>query len=269
MISDFHLHTEFSLDAQENPENMVREAIRKGMKRICITDHQEIPPSSTAPNWERTLDEKTYMRVMQRLREKYYRQIDICIGMEIGLQLHQSEVFGKMVKELPLDFVIGSIHMFHEKYPADGDCFSGKNDEAAYQEAFEITLANIKKCNAYDVLGHVDYIVRYGKKQEESYSYNIFSDILDEILRYLIMNGKGLEVNTSGWKYGLSFPHPHGDILKRYKELGGEILTIGSDAHKYEHLGYDFHRVKGFLESCGFKYYTEFKERKPIFRQLT
>ena len=265
MISDFHLHTEFSLDAQENPENMVREAIRKGMKRICITDHQEIPPSSTAPNWERTLDEKTYMRVMQRLREKYYRQIDICIGMEIGLQLHQSEVFDKMVKELPLDFVIGSIHMFHEKYPADGDCFSGKNDEAAYQEAFEITLANIKKCNAYDVLGHVDYIVRYGKKQEESYSYNIFSDILDEILRYLIMNGKGLEVNTSGWKYGLSFPHPHGDILKRYKELGGEILTIGSDAHKPENIAQDFGEAYTLAKEAGFKAITIFRNKKPVF----
>ena len=88
-------------------------------------------------------------------------------------------------------------------------------------------------------------------------------------MRYLIANGKGIEINTAGWKYGLPFAHPHQDVLKRYKELGGEIITVGSDAHRPEHVGYDFYKVGDLLKECGFKYYTEFKARKPIFRQLT
>ena len=93
-------------------------------------------------------------------------------------------------------------------------------------------------------------------------------EVADEIMRSLIAQGKGIELNTAGFKYGLPFAHPHPEILKRYKELGGEIITIGSDAHKPEHIAYDFDRAKEVLEECGFKYYTEFKERKTIFIQV-
>ena len=118
------------------------------------------------------------------------------------------------------------------------------------------------------MLGHIDYIVRYGKTKAATYSYKEHADIIDEILKYLIEHGKGIELNMAGFKYGLGFGHPHPDIIKRYKELGGEIITIGADGHKPEHIAYDFYRVSGILKACGFEKYTEFIERKPIFRQL-
>ena len=118
------------------------------------------------------------------------------------------------------------------------------------------------------MLGHLDYVVRYGKHREQEYSYGRFADEIDEILRYLIEHGKGLEVNTAGLKYGLPFAHPHPDVLKRYKKLGGEIITVGADAHKPEHVGYDFNIVDNILEACGFKYYAEFIKRAPVFRKI-
>jgi histidinol-phosphatase (PHP family) len=130
------------------------------------------------------------------------------------------------------------------------------------------TLTDIRAIKDFDVLGHIDYIVRYGKEKEKYYSYTKFSDEIDEILKYLIAHGKGIELNTAGFKYGLGFCHPHPEILKRYCELGGEIITIGADGHKPEHIAYDFEKVAPILRECGFKYYTEFKERKPVFKQL-
>ena len=118
------------------------------------------------------------------------------------------------------------------------------------------------------MLGHIDYVVRYGNKKQEEYSYEANKDIIDEILKHLILNGKGIELNTAGFKYGLGFCHPYPEIIKRYKELGGEIITIGSDGHKPEHIAYDFGKVKDILTACNFKYYTEFKERTPIFRKI-
>ena len=118
------------------------------------------------------------------------------------------------------------------------------------------------------MLGHLDYVVRYGKHREQEYSYGRFADEIDEILRYLIEHGKGLEVNTAGLKYGLPFAHPHPDVLKRYKKLGGEIITVGADAHTPEHVGYDFNIVDNILEACGFKYYAEFIKRAPVFRKI-
>ena len=114
----------------------------------------------------------------------------------------------------------------------------------------------------------VDYVVRYGKNKEKEYSYKMFADEIDALLRELIEHGKGLELNMAGLKYGLPFAHPHPDILKRYRELGGEIVTVGADGHRPEHIAWEFDKACDILKGCNFKYYTEFKERKPIFLTL-
>ncbi len=124
-------------------------------------------------------------------------------------------------------------------------------------------LDYIKAVEDFDALGHLDYIVRYGKEQQKFYSYRQFADEIDEILKYLIANGKALELNMAGMKYGLGFAHPHPDILKRYKELGGEMVTVGSDAHRPEHIAYAYEKAGEILKECGFGYYTEFIKRKP------
>ena len=111
------------------------------------------------------------------------------------------------------------------------------------------------------------------KKYRFYATYKIFSPIQlsnarDAVLKRLISMGKGLEVNTGGLKYGLGFTNPHSDVIKRYRELGGEIVTVGADAHRPEHVGYEFEKAAGILKDCGFQYYTEFKERKPVFKKL-
>ena len=119
-----------------------------------------------------------------------------------------------------------------------------------------------------DTYGHLDYIVRYGPNQNRFYSYEKYQDILEAILKKLIEKNVGLEVNTGGYHYGLGEPNPCTAIIRRYKELGGEIITIGADAHAPEKIGYDFDRAAQVLKECGFEYYTVFKERKPEFIRL-
>lgn len=266
MKADFHMHTGFSSDTDSIPEDMVKKSIELGLKTICITDHydEDYPEDETAFR----LDVDAYFEEMKRLQEKYKNQIDLRIGVELGLQPHLSEFYQEFVSKHPFDFVIGSMHVFDKKDPYFGHYFEGKTDKEGYRAAFEETLKTIKTYNNFDVLGHIDYVVRYGKNKEKEYSYIENADIIDEILKYLIKNGKGIEINTAGLKYGLGFCHPYPAILKRYKELGGEIITIGSDGHKPEHIAYDFGKVKGILKDAGFKYYTEFKGRWPIYVNL-
>ena len=264
MKADFHMHTNFSKDSQSSPEVMIQESIQRGLKTICITDHHDI--NFTEPGFE--IDFDRYIPTLQNLQEKYRNQIEVLIGMEFGLQPE----FGTFAKELaekyPFDFIIGSLHVIDGQDPYYGKVFLDKSDEEGYRRAFELMLESIRNISDYDSLGHIDYVVRYGQYQDREYTYARYADYLDEILKHLIEHGKGLELNTAGWKYGLPFAHPHQDVLKRYKELGGEIITIGSDGHKPEHVAYDFHKVKGYLEACGFKYYTEFRQRKPYFCAL-
>ncbi len=270
MLADFHMHTNFSADveSQFTPKKMIEAAMEKGLTSICITDHEDIDYPSSLAEKDFFIDFDKYFIELKTLQKEYQEQIHVGIGVELGLQPHLAETYKKIVQKYPFDFIIGSVHLFDGIDPYSGAYFEDKTDEVGFQRGFEVILENIKAFSEFDVLGHIDYMVRYAHEQEKRYRPTDYMDIIDEILKYLIANGKGIEFNTGGFKNGLSFAHPHPDILKRYKELGGEIITIGSDGHRPIHVAYDFHRVSDVLRSCGFTNYTEFRGRKPIFRQL-
>lgn len=265
MKADFHMHTSFSTDSQSEPEEMIQGAIAKGLQTICITDHQdaEFPEAG-----EFEFELKPYFIKLPALKEQYKEQIDVRIGVEIGLQPHLGQHYRELVNAYPFDFVIGSTHVIRGMDPYNPKFFGTYPDAEGYQVTFEEMLHGVENINDFDVLGHIDYVARYDKKREKNYSYGKFKEEIDEILRKVIEKGKGIELNTSGYKYGLGFCHPHPDIIKRYRELGGEIITVGADGHRPDHIAYDFEKVFPLLKECGFKYYTEFKQRKPIFKQL-
>lgn len=266
MKADVHMHSNFSHDSECTPEQMVLGAIDKGLKVICFTDHYD--KDDFAWGQEDVFDPQAYFKVMQPLQEKYKDRIDMRIGVEIGMQPYLEPFYREFVNKYPFDFVIGSVHSIRKQDIAFGEIFKSFTDEEVYRMTLEETLEDVKIYNDFDTLGHLDYMTRYGKMREKEYSYIKYSDIIDEILKVLINKGKGLELNMAGLKYGLPYAHPHTDVLKRYKELGGEIITIGADGHKPEHIAYDFHKVSDILKACGFAYYTEFKKRKAYFCRL-
>ena len=266
MRADVHMHTSFSYDSEAEPEQMVQGAIEKGLEVICFTDHYD--KDYFYEGRECIFDLCRYFETLEMLQHKYKNRLDIRIGVELGLQPHLGESFKEIISAFPFDFVIGSVHAVQGMDPAMGVLFEGRSDEEAYRMTFEETLKDILSVRDFDVLGHIDYVVRYGKSDIGGYSYRKYADEIDAVLKEIIRQGKGIEVNMAGLKYGLPFAHPYPDILVRYRELGGEIVTVGADGHKPEHIAYDFHLADDLLKSCGFKYYTEFKGRKPIFKQL-
>lgn len=274
--ADMHMHTWFSTDSEACPCDMADEAVRKGLKTICFTDHFDKDDLEWGE--EGIFDVDAYFVEMQKLQEEYAGKLNIRIGIELGLRTYLKDYYEELTKKYPFDFVIGSVHNVPYKKDAEGNIlytdpaaeklFTDRTDKEAYRLMMETTLENVRTSDCFQTLGHLDYVVRYGKSRKKEYSYTDYADIIDEILKLLIEKEKGLEVNSAGLKYGLPFAHPHPDVLKRYRELGGEIITIGADAHKPEHIAYDFAKAEEILKSCGFKYYTEFFEQKPVFKQL-
>lgn len=274
--ADMHMHTWFSTDSEACPRDMADEAVRKGLKTICFTDHFDKDDLEWGE--EGIFDVDAYFVEMQKLQEEYAGKLNIRIGIELGLRTYLKDYYEELTKKYPFDFVIGSVHNVPYKKDAEGNIlytdpaaeklFTDRTDKEAYRLMMETTLKNVRTSDCFQTLGHLDYVVRYGKSREKEYSYTDYADIIDEILKLLIEKEKGLEVNSAGLKYGLPFAHPHPDVLKHYRELGGEIITIGADAHKPEHIAYDFAKAEEILKSCGFKYYTEFFEQKPVFKQL-
>lgn len=270
MKADCHMHTVFSADADYQPVDMILSSIDKDLETICFTDHIDYDFPKMNDKWDMTfdLDTPAYLKKIRELKEQYKEKITIRTGVELGLQPHLGARYHTYVNANDFDFVIGSLHVVDGLDPYYPEAFDGIRDEDMYRRVFDVMLECVQNTDDFDVLGHMDYIVRYGKSKAEQYSYGKYAQEIDDILRCVIEKGKGIELNTSGLKYGLGFAHPHPDILKRYRELGGEIITVGSDAHRPEHVAYDFQKVNGILKSCGFKYYTEFEKRTPIFKQL-
>lgn len=207
------------------------------------------------------------MQTPQPLAEQYSSQIRVHIGVELGLQPHLKERYHAFVEASDFDQVIGSSHVVHGFDPYYPEFYEGKTQDGAYLEYFTSILENLAVFDDFDVYGHIDYVVRYGPNKNSGYSYRKFQDVIDEILKTLIAKGKGIELNMAGFKYGLHHPHPTEEILKRYKELGGEILTLGSDAHAPDQIAYDYHRLSSLLANAGFTHYTVFRKRKPVFFQ--
>lgn len=268
--SDFHMHTAFSTDSDAPVRAMLDAAVARGLDTVCITDHmdKDYPPDEELGEHPFLFDVEEYFRTMEAVREEYRGRLEVRIGIELGLQKHLGSFCRELTEKYPFDFVIGSTHLVGGKDPYYKKCFEGKTDEEVYRQAFRETLDNIRAFQGFDVLGHYDYVVRYGDRQNFAYSYSRFADETDAVLRELIEQGKGLEMNTGGLKYGLGFCNPHPDVMKRYRELGGEIVTVGSDAHKPEHVAYDFEKACEILKNCGFRYYARYRGRKPVFQPI-
>ncbi|WP_371362111.1 Histidinol-phosphatase [Sporomusa rhizae] len=261
LLPDYHLHTNLSRDGKEHVEKFIRKAIILGMKSICITDHQDYDYTRK----KFPLDFKMYFREIEECKKKFDKIIDVRVGVEMGLEVNLEDQIKENILNIPFDFVIGSSHMVNGEDPFYPEFFLNKNENQCFEEYFKNINTNIDIYDNFDVYGHLDYIIRYAPEKQKNFSYKLLSDIIDEILSKLVKKGKGLEVNTSGWRYGLPFFHPQPQILKRYRALGGEIITIGSDAHYAKHLGYKFAVAREILKNIGFKYYSVYRKRIPEF----
>lgn len=263
---DYHIHTNFSGDCHVTMESVVQEAVAKGMKEIALTDHVDYD----YPNSDFTflIDYDQYLITFEELKRKYQKEINLILGIEIGFQPHITDQINRLLNQFPFDFVICSTHVADRSDFVNGDFFKGKTQKNAYLRYFENVYEAVNSFNNYDVYGHLDFIIRYGNYENKLLSYLDFKEMIDGILRKIIDSGHGIELNTSGYRYGLNQTHPHIHILKRYKELGGEIITVGSDAHRPKDIYSDFDTAYHLLKEAGFKRMTKYKNRTPFFIEL-
>ena len=267
MLWDTHMHCRFSGDSEADPEDMITASMNAGLGGICFTDHLDYDFPSDPPDLF-VLDLDAYDQAIVTLSEKYENVFPVRHGIELGVQPHLHERLREVARSHDYDQVICSSHAIDGLDPYYKTFFIGREERDAYRRYFESILENLNGFSDFDVYGHIDYVVRYGPNTNKFYSYAAYADILDAILEKLIDMGKGIEINTGGFKYGLGHPNPCEEILTRYHALGGEIITIGSDAHEPAHVAYDFAKVPDILRSAGFTHYTVFEKRQPVFLPL-
>ena len=266
IINDYHIHSEFSGDSNQDLVEIFEKAISLGLEEIAITDHLEYDIEGMTDNW--ILDLDRYTKTILDYKEKYKNRLNIKLGLEMGIQPHTREYLENKISKYPLDFVIASTHAIDRYDLAFGILQQTRDKEQMQKYYFETVLDNVKKYNNFSVYGHIDFVTRYGGEKYRGLEYKKNSDIIDEILKTLILKEKGIEINTSGYRYKEDRFYPCTDIVKRYFELGGEIITIGSDSHIKDYLTMDFDVAYDFLESIGVKYICGFDKMKPVFKKI-
>lgn len=258
---DFHVHSQFSTDSYSDAtmKNICDTAIDKGLSGICFTDHIDID----YPSDEEMFILDDYYESINKMSSYYKNKLSIYTGVELGLQPNLREQNEIISKKPEFDFILGSIHLVNKKELYNGDFLDNNSDHIGIMNYF----SDLKQClfDDFDSLGHIDVFRRYLNSGEKEFSFYKYKEELYEILNILISNEKGLELNTAGIRYGLSDFHPLKDILVLYRELGGKIITLGSDAHRPSDLGYEFKKALSLLKYLGYDYYCIFKKRKPVF----
>ncbi|MBO5056500.1 MAG: histidinol-phosphatase HisJ family protein [Lachnospiraceae bacterium] len=270
ITADYHLHSCFSGDSDTPMEEMIQKGISLGLTCMCFTEHMDMDYvySKSEEQGMFELNTDSYLYELATLKSKYEGQIKLLFGVELGVQPHLKKELALYSKSYPFDFIIASSHICNRKDPYYPSFYEGRSDEKAYREYFSSILDNLKAFSNFDVYGHLDYVVRYGKTKDSEYSYEKYKDILDKILETLLEKEKGIELNTGAIGYNLKDLNPCMGIIKRYKELGGEVITIGSDAHNPSAIARGFDRAAEVLIACGFKYYATFENRLTEFHRI-
>ena len=263
MLADYHVHTGFSDDSTYPLRQVALDAVRLNLDELCFTEHVDygVKPEWNQPDGARFEDGHPvtncpyvpYLDELDRVREELSGKVTLRAGLELGVQtstIGENHVLVRTLGER-LDFVICSIHQVDNLEFWNGDFQRGRTQEEIHRAYYEELLGVAERFRDYTVLGHLDLIRRYDPFGD--YPFENVRDVVAEILRRVIEDGKGIEVNTSGIRYGLDDFQPSRQVLELYRDLGGTVVTVGSDSHRPEHLGSYLRLAYRELEELGFE----------------
>ena len=277
MLCDYHVHTIYSDDSVYKMEDVINDGIKKGINELCFTDHVDYgikrdvddPLGPVYLNGQpiSNVDYPEYYKEYLYLKEKYKDQMTLKFGLEFGIQVHTIPKYNALFKQYPFDFIILSIHQVDDLEFWTGDYQKGRTEKEYYERYYQELYDVVNLYHDYSVLGHMDLIKRYD--DHDSYdSFNNHKEMITQILKIVIKDGKGIEINTSSVRYEIGDLTPSRDILKLYLKLGGTIITIGSDSHQEDHLGAYIEDTKKELKELGFKQYCTYSQMVPEFHDL-
>ena len=268
-LYDNHNHSQFSFDGKRTSVEKSAIAAREhGLAGLCFTDHCDffVPPMKAA--YEHLMKEEFDVASQQAEIDAVSARLEgirIFKGVEIGMYCKCHEVIRRLLSTWHFDQVIASVHYIDDTDPFYGGYYEDKDWKQAYGHYLETIYGEMTWMGDFDVLGHYDYVARYAPYPQASILYRDFSGIIDSILQYLAHEGKALEINTKTYQpYKGRTPVLDRNILLRFRELGGEFISLGSDSHDPERTGENFPYYAEFVRSLGFRYLTHFESRRPV-----
>ena len=260
-LPDCHNHTLCSPDSQAPLSAMAQAAAKAGLSLLCTTDHCDLLDvrGRETPDWDWT----PVLEQFSAVRAECPRGLDLRLGVELGSAQFRPDRAREILAAAPLDLVIGSAHnlsparggvdFYYLPYETEAACY------AALEDYFESLLA-IARLDLCDVIGHIIYPLRYmNGRAGRRVTLEPCRDRLEALLKAAVASGKGIEVNTNRGRD----VEPWRPLLSLYRALGGELVTLGSDAHAPEDVGGGIARAVELLKETGFRYLTVYSRRRP------
>lgn len=261
---DYHIHSEWSFDAKDGIQDIAEKALRAGLHEICFTEHIE-PYNTYGLDWDGFIDFDAYSDEIDRVRS-LFPGLSIRRGLELGLEESARPAILRYISGKSLDFLIASQHFIQGYDPYFPEYFMGKTKKESEETYLHCLLNCLTGVDSYCVVGHIGYVSK-NAPYHSPLVWRDYPDLLDEILQKIIHLGRGIEINTSS--YGVyNEPMPTAGIIRRFLELGGEIITTGSDAHGKDRAGDHCGDALELLRSLGAKYVCTFENLKPIFHKI-
>lgn len=261
LMMDYHLHSRFSGDGRSSMEDICLAAREKGISHIAITDHHDINNGKYEIS-----DPDAYIGEFRRVRP-LFPDINLAYGMEMDYRPETWATIRDIPRHLGLDFALLSLHFIDGVDPYLPEYFKERTQQEGYTLYLERLADMINATEGPWVLAHLTYVSKFARFADPQMRYADYPDALDEVLRRSVGKGYGLEVNASGIQNNAGLL-PGADILRRFRELGGEIVTVGSDAHEAANLGRWVAEAQQAVKEAGFRYLASFKELQPQFMKI-
>lgn len=244
---DYHVHSHFSCDAEDSMETMSLSAIEAGIAEIGFSDHFDLHPKEPFRDY---LDLDSWWSSLKVCQEKFSGQLIIRAGIEVGEPHRFPERVKALINDHPWDFVLGSLHWVGDHCVFDPDFFK-KDERATYKQYFD-ELERMVAEGEFDILAHFDVIKRYGFEQYGDFQPERYERSIRRILRLLADRDLGLELNTSTLRRSILEPAPNAAILGWFLDEGGRWVTLGSDAHTPQDIGFGLASMKSLVLSTGY-----------------
>ncbi len=263
---DCHMHSLFSADSEMIPDEACEAALKQSLEGIAFTDHLDFDYPETDESF--FIDYHEYFKVITAIKDEYKGRLKVLRAIEAGIQPHVLDETLKIVDSFSFDYVLASVHIIGGIDPYLREYYKGKTKLDAYERYLEEIYFMITQFESFDMVGHFEYIIRYSQYADRTIRYADHSDIFDSILKELIKQGRGFELNTGTYRDPVSSAEYDFEVLKRYRELGGELICLGSDAHRIDHIGLRFDYFAQMIKDAGFTHTVHFENRKPIWDKL-
>lgn len=267
-FADYHVHSKYSFDSVAELDDICEQAVIMGLSEIALTDHFDVHYHDTIKDTYYLEHEQRREEAKEEAQKKFEGRLIIRYGLELGQPHHDPQLTNKIMSRRNFDFVLGSVHYTDDEREILSIPYQNHEQADQVIREYFASVLRMLEVDCFDSLAHICHPLRVMQNVFNRPTFLEYMDMILPILRRIIDKGISLEVSTKGLRYWLRALEPEQEILKAYRLLGGELITVGTDSHEPETVGSGIRDAYQYIEQAGFRYIVCYEKHRPIMHRI-